>query len=144
MVLLNNSELFEEEIILYLKDKYKFKIETASFAKGLIPNYILLDRTRNIHSYIIICKKTEEDLICNYFNHSYNLERNLVEISKIQYSELGRPLFLIYQDSTNNNLKVIDVSEIKELLLLKKFNINNLFQLEINFDQVAPIIKNEL
>ena len=144
MVLKNNSKLYEEEIVLNLRNKYKLKIEVASFAKGLIPNYILLDRTRNIHSYIIICKKSEECFTSVYFNHNYNLEKNLMDISRIQYSELGRPLFLIYEELNSNNLKVIDVSEIKELLLTKKFSVKNLFQLEIDFDQVAPIIKEEL
>ena len=50
---------FEEKILAKLRKDYRLKIEDANFAKGLIPVKILLDGTRNIHSYLVLCEKKE-------------------------------------------------------------------------------------
>lgn len=134
----------ENEIRLLLKTKYKFKIENACFASGSIPKLILLDRTRNIHSYIILCKKSKNNLLSSQFLHGFDLEKNLIEITRIQYSSLDRPLFLIYKEKSDGSLKAIEVSEIKELFLQNKLSSENLFQLEMDFDEVATLIKQEL
>lgn len=134
----------KNDILSILKDKYKFNIEKACFAKGAIPKLILLDRTRNIHSYIILCKKTEDNLISEDFLHGDDLEKNLVEITKIQFSELDRPLFIVFKNKTLKNIGVIEVSEVKELILRGEFSIKNLFDLTMSFDQVSTFVKQEL
>ena len=50
-----NLDAIESDILQSLKGKYKFKIEKACFSKGWVPNYILLDRTRNILLYNNLC-----------------------------------------------------------------------------------------
>jgi hypothetical protein len=134
----------EQKIIFTLKKRFKLKIEEACFASGSIPKLIILDRTRNIHSYLIICKKDKNNLFSSQFLHGSNLEKNLIEITRIQYSALDRPLFLIYKNESDKSIKAIEVSEIKELFLQDKFSRINLFQLEIDFDKVSPLIKQEL
>jgi len=134
----------EQKIIVTLKKRFKLKIEEACFASGSIPKLIILDRTRNIHSYLIICKKDKNNLLSSQFLHGYNLEKNLIEITKIQYSSLDRPLFLVYKNESDKSIKAIEVSEIRELFLHDKFSRINLFQLEMDFDKVYPLIKQEL
>tara|TARA_B110000902_G_C13942185_1_gene450179 strand:+ start:81 stop:506 length:426 start_codon:yes stop_codon:yes gene_type:complete len=134
----------EEEILLTLKTKYKFKFENACFATGFIPKLILLDRTRNIHSYFIICTKKEDRLLSSQFKKNTDLASNLISFSKIQFSALDRPLFLIFMDQEQERLKTIEISKVKELFFQEKFSIRNLFNLAIDFDQVAPLIKQEL
>jgi hypothetical protein len=132
------------DILSTLRDKYKFKIENACFAVGAIPKLILLDRTRNIHSYIILCNKTGDNLISKDFLHGDDLEKNLVEITKIQFSSLDRPLFLLFENKILKNIDVIEVSEVKELFLRGEFSIKKLFELTMSFDQVSTFIKQEL
>ena len=132
------------QILSLLKNKYKLKIENACFATGSIPKLILLDKTRNIHSYLIICEKEEKNLFSSQFLHGFDLEKNLIEITRTQYSSLDRPLFLIFKEKSDGSLKAIEVSEIKELFLQNKFSSENLFQLEMKFDKVVPLIKQEL
>lgn len=134
----------EQKIIVTLKKRFKLKIEEACFASGSIPKLIILDRTRNIHSYLIICKKDKNNLLSSQFLHGYNLEKNLIEITKIQYSSLDRPLFLVYKNESDKSIKAIEVFEIRELFLNDKFSRINLFQLEMDFDKVYPLIKQEL
>lgn len=137
-------ETIEKKILTILKEKYRFKIEDACFATGFIPKLILLDRTRNIHSYIILCAKKEDSLLSSQFEKNTDLVSNLISFSKIQFSALDRPLFLIFMDEEQDTLKTIELSKVKELFLQEEFSISNLFNLTIDFDQVAPLIKQEL
>ena len=47
-------------------------------------------------------------------------------------------------DQEQERLKTIEISKVKELFFQEKFSIRNLFNLAIDFDQVAPLIKQEL
>lgn len=141
MIDLNAIEL---DILQTLKGKYKFKIENACFSKGWIPNYILLDRTRNIHSYIIICAQIDGTLISRNFLDKEKFENNFLALSQIQYSQLNRPLFIIFKDTFSSSLKAIEVSDIKNLFLNGKFSISNLNKLAVDFDLISQFIKQEL
>ena len=104
------NKLIETDLntIALIKNKYKLNIEISSFQKGFIPNYILLDKTRNIHSYIIVADYNNSTIGGNHYNKDIVFNYILIELLKIQYSTLDRPLFLI--SNLKNKLKVIECS----------------------------------
>ena len=104
------------QIISYLKSNYRLKIEDASFAFDWIPRYVLLDRTRNIHSYLVPCY-VNNGLIYADVEKEYDLSSIIVNLVKAQYSQLDRPLFFIISDEYIKNIKVIEGNEIRDMLL---------------------------
>lgn len=105
---------FEIEICNALFKLYRLKFEEANFAKGFIPPKILLDGTRNIHSYYVICNHEEGKLKSRFWNDD-NFEQNIKSILAVQYSDLDRPLFFIYYN--NKNLMVIEGNQLREMLI---------------------------
>jgi hypothetical protein len=104
------NKLIESDLntIALIKKQYKLNIELASFQKGFIPNYILLDKTRNIHSYIVVADYDNSTIGGYYFNKDIDFNSILIELLKIQYSTLDRPLFLIL--NSKNKFNVIECS----------------------------------
>lgn len=105
---------FEEKTISKLKHDYRLKIEDANFAKGLIPVKILLDGTRNIHSYIVVCEKKGNIFMSPYWNEN-NFAANLKSMLALQFSDLDRPLFFIYE--SENKFKTIEGNCLREAIL---------------------------
>lgn len=125
------------ELIKHFKSKYKLNIEKACFSKGWIPNYIILDRTRNIHSYCVFIFQDDFTFTQKFIN------QDLIEYSKIRYSSLDRPLF-IFQISNDFNIKFFEIEEFKNLVenqMLNNISLNNLW---VNFDSMLSLIKSEL
>jgi hypothetical protein len=124
-------------LIQHFKSKYQLNIEQACFSKGWIPNYIILDRTRNIHSYCVFIFQDDFTFTNDFIN------KDLIEFSKIRYSNLDRPLF-IFLISKELNIKFFEIEEFKNLLEEKKINKLNLNNLWIDFDSMSFAIKSEL
>lgn len=106
---------FENEECITLCKKYKLHIEDANFAKGLIPKKILLDSTRNIHSYFVFCNLENGHLHSAYWKNK-DFPTSLKSMLALQYSDLDRPLFFIFLDN-KNEYNVIEGNEIREALL---------------------------
>ena len=127
----------EFELLKHVKFKYKLNIEKACFATGWIPKYIILDRTRNIHSYCVFIFEDEFSFTTNFINS------NLEEYYKIRYSALDRPLF-IFLISENFNIKFFEINDYKNLVNNQILNKENLNKLWVNFDSMSSLIKSEL
>lgn len=125
------------KLIKYFKSKYKLNIEKACFSKGWIPNYIILDRTRNIHSYCVFIFQEDFTFTNDFVNN------DLIEFSKIRYSSLDRPLF-VFLISKNLKIKFFEIEEFKNLLEQQKLNKANLNNLWVDFDSMSSVIKAEL
>lgn len=123
---------------------YRFHIEDANFSKGFIPKKILLDKTRNIHSYIVFCKIENGSLLSEYWSYD-NFTISFKSLLATQYSDLDRPLFFLYRDESNT-LKSIEGAEIR-LAILDNPNLN-IYQYIIDnsvcFSQVAYQLSREL
>ena len=139
-----NNEVFEQSLSDLLKKQYRLNIELACFSSGYIPKYVLLDRTRNIHSYIVFCRKEKNDIISSFWEQG-KLINGLVDMLKAQFSKLDRPLFFIIQEN-EKVLKVIEGNYIREELLRKSnINIENFLLSEsVNFQDIILNIKSEL
>ena len=124
-------------LIQHFKSKYQLNIEQACFSKGWIPNYIILDRTRNIHSYCVFILQDDFTFTNDFIN------KDLIEFSKIRFSTLDRPLF-IFLISKELNIKFFEIEEFKNLLEEKKINKLNLNNLWVDFDSMSSVIKSEL
>lgn len=134
-----------EQIILYLKSELKLKIESANFAQGYIPRDILLDRTRNIHSYIIPCLFNNEKVDSNYWSDT-NFIDSIIALLRIQYSQLDRPLFFIIKK--DNDYKIIEGNIIREYILANSVSQTDLLQFILstsnNLSDMIYKIKSEL
>ncbi len=132
---------FEVKILAKLRKDYRLKIEDANFAKGLIPVKILLDGTRNIHSYLVLCEKKENFLESSYWNKE-DFDTNIKSMLSLQYSDLDRPLFFIYFE--NNKLMLIEGNDIRETILenpnldIFEYMVNNSYKLS---DVIFKIFK---
>jgi len=119
-------------------------IENANFAKGYIPRKILLDNTRNIHSYFVFCKY-ENDFIYSAYWQKENFSKSLIAMITLQYSDLDRPLFIVFRNK-ENQYNVIEGNELREILLeqpntdLVGFILHN----SVNFNEMIINIKKEL
>ncbi|WP_052752890.1 hypothetical protein [Kordia zhangzhouensis] len=123
--LLNNRDSIKD----FFKSKYKINIEEANFSTGWIPKYILLDRTRNIHSYAVFVNSIEIS------------KEELIEYSKIRYSSLDRPLF-IFHYKHDETLSFFEINDFKNNVFSeKKYESINLWN---DFNSVASKIKAEL
>lgn len=98
----------------YFKKVFGLKIEEANFSKGFIPKHILLDRTRNIHSYIVFCEISDGKSSSIYWDNSLSKE-NIISIVRTQYSQLNRPLFFVFRK--DNQYVCIEGNEVREELL---------------------------
>lgn len=127
-----------------LTKQYRIHIEKACFATDSIPNYILLDSTRNIHSYLEFCVLTNNSLESVHWNTN-NLFSGIISVIQTQYSKLDRPLFFIYQNESSE-IMGIESTPIREYILengesgLYNFIIAN----SDTFSDLLLKIKNEL
>jgi len=139
-----SNEEFEFSISNKLKKMYRLNIELACFAAGFVPKHILLDRTRNIHSYLLFLR-TENQQIITSICDTEHLKDGLLNVLRVQYSQLDRPLFLIIQDN-DKSLKLIEGNYVREKLLEtpnEDIEALLLSQAE-NFNDVVYRIKKEL
>jgi hypothetical protein len=136
----------EQEIAVIdkIRIEYNLKIEEACFSKGYIPRYIILDKSRNIHSYIVPCYISGKKLISSYWMN-LRFEETILQFLKIQYSHLDRPLFFAY--IYQNNIMIIEGDDVKNYLcnekspdLLMDYMIENSY----NFSETFKLIKQEL
>jgi len=139
-----SNEEFEISISNKLKQQYKLNIELACFAMGFVPKHILLDRTRNIHSYLMFFR-SENQQITSSICENANLKDRLINILRTQYSQLDRPLFLIIQNN-DKTLKIIEGNYVREKLLeTPNENIENfLLSQADNLNDIIFSIKKEL
>lgn len=134
----------EAELCSELKSKYRLNIEKACFAQNYIPNYILLDSTRNIHSYIEFCILESGHLYSIHWSKG-DMLKGLVRVLQVQTSQLDRPLFFIYKDETET-YKVIESNLIKEQILEGESANTEDFIIKNSdiFSEILPQIKREL
>ena len=104
----------ENKECLSIAQKFKLHFEDANFAKGFIPKKVLLDSTRNIHSYWVFCKYKDGALSSNYWQ-PYSSIDSIKSMLSVQYSELDRPLFFIF--NRDNKYKIIEGNELREKIL---------------------------
>ena len=108
-------EKFEVSISALLKKEYRLKLEPVSFPNHTIPRFILLDRTRNIHSYFAFCRNKNNMLESSHWNAN-EMVVGLTKLIQTQHSELDRPLFIVIQNK-GSSLKIIEGNRIRERLL---------------------------
>lgn len=141
---MKNNETFEAEMCSAIKSKYKLHIERSCFSTGSMPNYLLLDSTRNIHSYIEFCSVNGDYIESAHFG-AKNLLRGVLDVLRTQFSQLDRPLFFIFKDKVGN-YQAIESTPIREHLLehrdgsISSFMISNADKLQ----DVLPQIYHEL
>ena len=137
---MNNSYAYEEEMCSFLRKNYKLNIERASFSTASIPNYILLDSTRNIHSYLEFCQKDGNSLVSAHWGLQDQL-KGVLSVVRTQYSQLDRPLFFIFPDE-KGTLYIIESAEVREHLLedrdehVTSFMIDNADKFQDMFKQI--------
>ncbi len=143
---MNNYDKFENDIIKDIKAQYKLNIEEACFASGWIPKHIILDRTRNIHSYIIFTSLLKKHFCGRYFSKPETFYENIIQLVRTQYSKLDRPLFILTTTDQNNFL-CIEGNVIREYMLTNSSE-KNIMKYVISelksFDEIVKIIKIEL
>ena len=136
----------EQYLVSRLQSEYKLKIEEACFSSGWIPKHILLDKTRNIHSYFVFASISKGNFSGRYFSNRSDFDLNVYNIIKTQYSNLDRPLFFIIQDE-ESGIRCIEGNEIRDYILenndflnLRQIIIRNAFE----FKDIVSKIKSEL
>lgn len=136
------SSDFEKEINTQLCKQIRLRIEQACFATGYIPNYILLDSTRNIHSYIEYCNYQNGKLFSSHWDSESN--DGLINLLRTQYSQLDRPLFFIFK--IDGVFRAIESSPIREHLLENRDNNISQFFIEHSdpLREIIPQIIQEL
>jgi hypothetical protein len=112
----NNLNNINSNLIQEIRNQYKINIEVASFANGFIPKHIILDRTRNIHSYLTFIKITSNKIFGEYFSHITDFLTPLLELIRTQYSQLDRPLFFLYVNDMGD-IQGIESNQIRIHLL---------------------------
>lgn len=141
---MKNNDIFEAEMCSALKKKYKLHLEKSCFSTGSMPNYLLLDSTRNIHSYIEFCNFENGGIESSHVDVKKQT-RGVIGIIRTQYSQLDRPLFFIFKDSSGV-FHAIESTPIREHLLeeresdISSFIIQNADKLQ----DVLPQIYKEL
>lgn len=135
---------YEAHIVTRLRKTYNLRIERACFASGSIPQYILLDRTRNIHSYLIPCY-IEGGIIQSSMWDVNSFQQTIMDVLRVQYSQLDRPLFLLYKDALND-IRIIEGGFIRDCILSDtRINIQEcIFNESDSFVEVVGKIKQEL
>lgn len=133
------------DIISKIYNKYKIKIESACFSNGYIPEHIILDRTRNIHSYLTFIKVEQSRIRSEVFDLNNDYLVPLIEYVKVQYSQLDRPLFFIFLDELGEVFGV-DASDVRIQLLENGGNdiIHFINNNKIHGQQLFTQIKKEL
>lgn len=137
---MNSFDVYEAEMCSSLRKKYRLNIEKASFSTNSIPNYILLDSTRNIHSYLEFCQKSGDNLVSAHWGLQDQL-KGVLSVVRTQYSQLDRPLFFIFPDE-KGTLYIIESADVREHLLedrdehVTSFMIDNADKFQDMFKQI--------
>ena len=137
---MSNFDVYEAEMCSSLRKKYRLNIEKASFSTNSIPNYILLDSTRNIHSYLEFCQKEGNSLVSAHWGLQDQL-KGVLSVVRTQYSQLDRPLFFIFPDE-KGTLYIIESTDVREHLLedrdehVTSFMIDNANKFQDMFKQI--------
>lgn len=137
---MNSFDAYEAEMCSSLRKKYRLSIEKASFATDSIPHYILLDSTRNIHSYLEFCQKNGDSLVSAHWGLQDQL-KGVLSVVRTQYSQLDRPLFFIFPDE-KGTLFIIESEDVREHLLeyrdehVTAFMIDNAEKFQEMFKQI--------
>lgn len=137
---MNSFDAYEAEMCSSLRKKFRLNIEKASFSTNSIPNYILLDSTRNIHSYLEFCQKSGDNLVSTHWGLQDQL-KGVLSVVRTQYSQLDRPLFFIFPDE-KGTLYIIESADVREHLLeardehVTSFMINNADKFQDMFKQI--------
>ena len=141
---MNSFDSYEADMCSSLRKKYRLNIEKASFSTNSIPNYILLDSTRNIHSYLEFCQKSGDNLISAHWSLKDQL-KGVLSVVRTQYSQLDRPLFFIFPDE-KGTLYTIESSDVREHLLkdrdehVTSFMIDNADKFQDMFRQIHKVL----
>lgn len=125
-----------------IQNDYKIKLHEACFSKGEIPRFIILDRTRNIHSYMDFYDYPSQTLRGETLKSGDEIKEKLIKFCQIQYSTLDRPFFLHVQN--HNDSYLIDVSDLRITALNGELDHTRIGDLRIDKDKLFPRIKNEL
>lgn len=137
------AEKIEEAAAVFLRQNFGIKLEKACFAKGIIPPYLILDRTRNIHSYATFIFKENGTLSHRGVDASLDIIGYLRQLAKIQFSELDRPLFLFLFDD-EFKLSASEIEIIKDHLFSNDITEENLLSFFDNSNYFPQIIKQQL
>lgn len=135
---------FENRLSQKLKDSYKLRMDIANFATSFIPRDILLDRTRNIHSYMLFCEVKKGKIYSSYWDQN-SMKNIILNFLRTQYSSLDRPLFFVMQNE-DQSIHIIESTIVREELLnnpstdLNSFMINKALEIF----NVLPKIYREL
>ena len=130
------------KIISQIKNDYKLTLHEACFSKGHIPRFIILDRTRNIHSYIDFYDYPNLNLRGEKLKSNDEIREKLIKLCQIQYSTLDRPFFLHVDNHKDSYL--IDVSDLRSTALSGKLDPMKIRDLRINKRELFQRIKKEL
>lgn len=134
-----NSIAIREE----LSEKFRLKLDTVSFPNPYLPYHILLDRTRNIHSYFLLSRYTKGGF--QYEESNEPFLDYLIGSLRAQLSEMDRPFFILIQKAASK-YDVIEGNEVREFILengcgnLEKF----LLKESIPLSDILPLIRKEL
>jgi hypothetical protein len=136
---------WEIDVLKNFKKDFKLNIEEACFATNYIPKHIILDKTRNIHSYVVFGTLENKKLTGTFFSISNNFISDLIELIKVQFSSLDRPLFFLLKNSIGE-IMTIEGNLIREFLLNNDSNgvIEYIEEEAIPFEIIANQIKMEL
>lgn len=107
---------FEQSFLEDLKEKFHFKLELVNcFPNQWIPKYILLDKTRNIHSYYVLCKQDGSFLASSMWDKE-SIKNSIIRIVATEYSEMDRTLFFLIKKKSGRVL-IAEGNAIRESLL---------------------------
>jgi hypothetical protein len=136
---------WEKEVLKNFKKYFNLNIEEACFSTNYIPKHIILDKTRNIHSYVVFGKLEKDKLIGSFFSISNSFIGDLIELVKAQFSSLDRPLFFLIQNSAGKLIS-IEGNLIREFILENGTDgvIDYIENEAIPFEIIANQIKMEL
>lgn len=130
------------KLVSQLKKDYKVSLHEACFSEGVIPRFIILDKTRNIHSYIDFYNCQRQSIRGEIHQSNVEIKEKLIKFCQIQFSSLDRPFFLHvdkYEDSF-----FIDISDLRIATLKGELNIESIDELRIDKSDLFAKIKSEL
>ena len=130
------------KIISQIKRDYKLTLHEACFSEWHLPRFIILDRTRNIHSYIDFYDYPSQNLRGEKLSSCDEIKEKLIKFCQIQYSTLDRPFFLYIENHKDSYL--IDVSDLRAAALNCELDHMKIRDLRINKNELFQRIKKEL
>ena len=125
-----------------IKSDYKLTLHKACFSEGHIPRFIILDRTRNIHSYIDFYDYPSQNLRGEKLRSNDEIKEKLIKFCQIQYSTLDRPFFLYISNHKDSYL--IDVSDLRVAAFNGELDYIKIRDFRIDKNELFQRIKKEL